>query len=63
MRKSEFSKESVKCAFFNWLDMMMPNNQQFIALDMGETEEEREETLNKFWRKFTDVLLSVEETE
>ena len=60
MRESRFSKEVVKCAFFNWFDMMIPK-QQFLALDMGETEEERNETVKKFWYKFVDVLLSVEE--
>ncbi len=63
MRDSSFNKSAIKCAFFNWIDMLMPNRRQYLALDMGETEEEWNETAEVFWRKFADALLDIEEVE
>ena len=63
MRKSKFTKSQIKRAFFNWLDWMVPNGQQHLAIDMGETEEERQATVERFWRVFTEKLLDVEEVD
>ena len=58
-----FPKAVIKCAFHAWLDWMMPNGQQHLAIDMGETEEERQATVERFWRVFTEMLLDVEEVD
>lgn len=61
--RTEFSKIQIKCAFFNWIDMLMPNRQQYLAIDMGESEDEQKATILKFWRVFAEMLLDVEEVE
>ena len=55
--KSVFKKAQLKCAFWEW----MPKNQRVFAVDFGETEETREETIEWMWRRFVEVLLSVAE--
>jgi len=62
-RFSLFNKAQLKCAFFDWFDWMIPKGQKIFAIDMGETPEEVEETIEKFWRVFVEKLLDVVEEE
>ncbi len=63
MNPSKYGVAQVKCAFFAWFDRMVPNQQQFFSVDMGESQEEREDTLEAFWHLFVNALLDVEETD
>jgi len=56
MPKLNFTIGELKCAFWTW----MPKNQQVFAVDFGETEETREETIQYMWQRFVEILQSVE---
>lgn len=56
--QAKFNKETIKCAFFNW----MPRG-RIWAVDMGETDVEWEASVEVMWRKFVEALLNVEEVE
>ena len=58
MPKLLFRIGAIKCAFWEW----MPK-QQFFAVDFGSTEETREETINYMWKRFAEVLQSVERSD
>lgn len=55
---AKFTKAEIKCAFWEW----MPK-QQFFAVDFGENDKEREETIEAMWRRFVDILLNVAEVD
>lgn len=63
MRISKYNKSQLKCAFYDWFGWMVPKGQRVFAVDMGETPEEVEETIERFWRVFVEKLLDVVETE
>lgn len=62
-RRVSWNKAQTKCAFHAWFDWMVPKGQGIFAVDIGETPEEVEETIEKFWRVFVEKLLDVEEVE
>lgn len=57
--RTDFSVAQVRCAFFNWFDVIAPR-QSLFAVDFGETEQSREETINHLWWHFVEILQSVE---
>ena|GEM_PF-5560611 len=63
MRKSSYNKAQLKCAFNAWFDWLVPGGQRIFAVDMGETSEERDATIERFWGVFVEKLLDVEEVE
>jgi hypothetical protein len=61
--RTVFNKAQLKCAFYAWFDWLVPKGQKILAIDMGETPEEVEETIERFWRVFVEKLLDVVEAE
>ena len=57
MPKLNYKIAAVRCAFWEW----MPN-QRILAVDFGETEEEREETIQNMWKRFMKILQGVEKS-
>ncbi len=57
MPKLNYKIAAIRCAFREW----MPKNQRILAVDFGDTEEEREETIQSMWKRFMKILQSVEE--
>ena len=55
MPRLKFSIAELKCAFWKW----MPK-QNFFAVDFGDTEETREETINHLWWHFVEILQGIE---
>lgn len=55
MPKLNYKLTQIRCAFWKW----MPS-QNLFAVDFGETEETREETIEWMWRHFVDVLQGIE---
>ena len=55
MPKLKFSIAEIKCAFWEW----MPK-QSVLAIDFGDTEESREETIRYLWQHFFRILSRVE---
>lgn len=55
MPKLSYKIAAIKCAFWEW----MPK-QQFFAVDFGKTEATREETIGYMWKRFVEILQSVE---
>ena len=55
MPKLNFRLAEIQCAFKEW----MPK-QRILAVDFGENEEEREETIQAMWKRFVEILQSVE---
>ena len=56
--RATFSKAEVRTAFFAFFDAFP--NQRVWAVDIGETEEERQKAIEFLWHKFVDCLLSIE---
>lgn len=56
MPKLSFKLGKIKCAFWEW----MPKKQRILAVDFGDTEETREETIEHMWKRFMEILQSVE---
>lgn len=59
MPNLSYKLAEIRCAFQEW----MPQKQRILAVDFGETEETREETINAMWKRFMEILQSVEEAE
>lgn len=57
MPRLNYKIAELKCAFWKW----MPK-QQFFAIDFGENEEEREETVETMWKRFMGILQNVEKS-
>lgn len=58
MPKLKFAVAEIQCTFWEW----MPK-QNLFAVDFGNTEESREETIRWMWKRFVKILQSVEEAE
>ncbi len=58
MPKLSYKVAKIRCAFWEW----MPKNQRILAVDFGETEEEREETIQAMWKRFMKILQGVEKS-
>lgn len=56
MPKCSFRLAEIQCAFWEW----MPKNQRILAVDFGENEQEREETILAMWKRFAEILQSIE---
>ncbi len=56
MPKISYKLAQIRCAFQEW----MPKGQRILAVDFGETEEEREETIQHMWKRFMKILQNVE---
>ena len=61
MRRSGFEKPEIKCAFYAFFSLWPA--QRVWAVDRGETEEEREATIEYLWHKFVDILLDTQDVD
>ena len=59
--RATFNKAEIRTAFFAFFDAYP--NQTVWVVDVGESEEERQKTIEFLWHKFVDCLLSVEKAD
>lgn len=57
MLRPQYKIAEIQCAFWEW--MQIPK-QRVFAVDFGETEETRKETIEWMWKRFVEILAAVE---